>query len=457
MAGNKHWVGTWAAAPAPAEGVVGFNNHTLRMNPRISIGGDHLRVRISNAYGNRPLSIRAARIALRDKGPATVHGSDRRLTFGGSDGTVIAGGAVQFSDPVDLTVQALADLTVSFHLPGEVLANFSITGRYARQTNYISPPGDFTREAVMPVGNLTDQWFFLCGVDVLAGEEAGGVVGLGDSLTDGNISTIDAFCRWPDQLARRLAQRGGRPIGVMNNGLGGNRILHDLRGDSGLKRFDRDVLSQPGVTHAIVMLGTNDLRNRWAKPDEEVTGEQMIAGLQQMAVRAHSRGIKLIGATLTPFGNETFMADAWNPTREKHRITVNKMDPRVRRLRWRRRLRCSASRPRDPDTDAGGRRLRRWAAPERQRVLQDGRRDRPRAARLTRRSGLQRRAQKSRKRRLTRNGVSRNASEALARHGRVCRLSRCGRRSSWKASSCFSPLRAYATPTSWRCRWAETI
>ena len=141
---------------------------------------------------------------------------------------------------------------------------------------------------------------FLCGVDVLAGEEAGGVVALGDSLTDGNISTIDAFCRWPDQLARRLAQRGGRPIGVMNNGLGGNRILHDLRGDSGLKRFDRDVLSQPGVTHAIVMLGTNDLRNRWAKPDEEVTGEQMIAGLQQMAVRAHSRGVKLIGATLTP-------------------------------------------------------------------------------------------------------------------------------------------------------------
>jgi lysophospholipase L1-like esterase len=126
-----------------------------------------------------------------------------------------------------------------------------------------------------------------------------------------------------DQLARRLAERGGRPIGVMNNGLGGNRILHDLRGDSGLRRFDRDVLAQPGVTHVIVMLGTNDLRNRWAKPEEEVTGEQMIAGLQQMAVRAHSAGVKIIGATLTPFGNETFMANAWNPTREKHRVTVN--------------------------------------------------------------------------------------------------------------------------------------
>src|SRR6266513_1872232 len=320
---DRHWVGSWAAAPAPAEGVVGFNNHTIRMNPRISLGGERLRVRISNAYGNRPLAIGAARIALRDKGAGIVPGSDRKLTFGGSDGTAIAAGAVQFSDPVELSVPPLADLAVSIHLPGEVLANFQITGRYARQTNYISPPGDFTREAVMPVGNLTDQWYFLCGVDVLASGETGGVVALGDSLTDGNISTIDAFCRWPDQLARRLVARGGRPMAVMNQGLGGNRILHDLRGESGLRRFDRDVLSQPGVTHVIVMLGTNDLRNRWAKPEEEVTGEQMIAGLKQMAVRAHSRGIRIIGATLTPFGNETFMANAWNPTRERHRVAVN--------------------------------------------------------------------------------------------------------------------------------------
>ena len=317
------WVGTWAAAPAPAEGVVGFSDVTLRMNPRISLGGERLRVRISNAYGNRPLTVGGAHIGVRDKGPAIIAGSDRKLRFGGDDGAVIAAGAVLFSDPVELSAPALADLAVSFYLPGEVLANFAITGRYARQTNYISPRGDFAAETVMPVGNLTDQWFFLCGVDVLAAPEAGGVVALGDSLTDGNISTIDAFCRWPDQLARRLAAQGGRPVGVMNNGLGGNRILHDIRGDSGLRRFDRDVLAQPGVTHVIVMLGTNDLRNRWAKPEEEVTAEQMIAGLKQMALRAHGAGIKIIGATLTPFGNETFMANAWNPTREKHRVAVN--------------------------------------------------------------------------------------------------------------------------------------
>ncbi|MFZ2068984.1 MAG: SGNH/GDSL hydrolase family protein [Xanthobacteraceae bacterium] len=323
MPSDERWVGTWAAAPAPAEGVAGFNNQTIRLNPRVSIGGERLRVRISNAYGNRPLAIGAATVALRDKGPAIVAGKSRKLTFGGRDSAVIAAGAVAYSDAVDVSVAPLADLAVSFHLPGEVLANFAITGRYARQTNYISPPGNYTAATVMPVGNLTDQWFFLCGVDVLAPRDTLGVVALGDSITDGNISTIDAFCRWPDQLARRLVARAGRSVSVMNNGLGGNRILHDIRGDSGLRRFDRDVLAQPGVTHVIVMLGTNDLRNRWAKPEEEVTAEQMIAGLQQMALRAHAAGIKIIGATLTPFGNETYMANAWNPTREKHRVAVN--------------------------------------------------------------------------------------------------------------------------------------
>ena len=320
---GEHWVGSWAAAPAPAEPAPTISNQTLRMNPRISIGGERLRVRISNAYGTRPLAIGAARIALRDKGPAIIHGSDRALSFGGSSATTIAAGAVLISDPVELPAPPLADLAVSIHLPGELTPAFGITGRYARQTNYISPPGDFTRDETMPIGNLSDQWFFLCGVDVLAPAGAGGVVALGDSLTDGNISTIDAFCRWPDQLARRLIERRGRPVGVMNQGLGGNRILHDIRGDSGLRRFDRDVIAQPGVTHVIVMLGTNDLRNRWAKPEEEVTADQMIAGLKQMAARAHSAGIKIIGATLTPFGNETYMASAWNPTREKYRVAVN--------------------------------------------------------------------------------------------------------------------------------------
>src|SRR5260221_12250693 len=213
MPSDEHWVGTWAAAPAPAEGVVGFNNHTLRMNPRISLGGDRLRVRISNAYGNRPLASGAAHMALRDKGPAIVADSSRKLSFGGGDSAVIAAGAVLFSDPVALSVPPLADLAISFHLPGEVLANFAITGRYASQTNYISPPGNFVAARVMPVGNLSDQWFFLCGVDVLASSEAGGGVALRDSLTDGNTSTIGAYSRWPGQLGRRRVAPRGRRIG----------------------------------------------------------------------------------------------------------------------------------------------------------------------------------------------------------------------------------------------------
>ena len=320
---DTRWVGTWTAAPAPAEGAA-FANHTLRMMPRVSLGGSRLRVRISNAYGIRPLSIGAATVGLRAAGPALVPGSSRRLTFGGESSATIAAGALIVSDPVELAVAPLSDLAVSVHLPDDLPVSFGITGRYARQTNYVSPPGDFTAADVMPVGRLTDDWYFVCGVDVVAPPAAGGIVALGDSLTDANISTHDGHHSWPSQLARRLvARQRGRPMAVMNQGLGGNRILHDIRGDSGLRRFDRDVLAQPGVTHTIMMLGTNDLRNRWRKPEEEVTAPQMIAGLKQFAVRGHTHGIKVIAATLTPFENETFLPGAWTPKREGIRQEVN--------------------------------------------------------------------------------------------------------------------------------------
>ena len=323
MPENLHWVGTWSAAPAAAEAGA-LSNQTLRMNPRVSIGGDRVRVRISNAYGVRPLPVGAARLGLRDKGPAVVPDSHKQLTFGGAESATVAAGSFLVSDPVAFDLPPLADIAVSIYLPGELPLSFGITGRYARQTNYVSPPGNFTASVVMPVGQITGDWFFVSGVDVLASADTGGVVALGDSLTDANISTLDAHCRWPDQLSRRLQARPrGRPMGVMNQGLGGNRILHDIRGDSGLRRFDRDVLAQPGVTHVIVMLGTNDLRNRWAKPEEEVNSDEMIAGLKQLAVRAHTRGIKIFGATLTGFENETFLPGAWTPEREKTRLAVN--------------------------------------------------------------------------------------------------------------------------------------
>ena len=324
MGNDEHWVGTWATTPAPSVAGVGFDNHTIRMMPRVSIGGDTVRVRISNACGEGNLEVGEASVGIRDDGPAIVAGSARRLTFGGASSVTVVAGALVISDPVKLEVEPLADLAVTVYLPGTIPPEFQITGRYARQTNYISPPGNFTEHENMPVGKITDEWFFVSGIDVWTSGETGGIVALGDLLTDANISTHDTFSRWPDQLARRLNQRDGeRSMGVMNQGLGGNRILHDLRGDSGLRRFDRDVLAQPGVTHAVVMLGTNDLRNRIAKPEQEATAEKMIAGMRQMALRARGRGIKFIAATLTPFGNETFLPGAWNPVRENHRVAFN--------------------------------------------------------------------------------------------------------------------------------------
>ena len=323
----QHWIGTWTVAPAPAEGVA-FSNITLRMNGRVSLGGRIFRVRLSNAHGTRPLAIGAAHIGRRAAGPAIIPGSDRMLTFGGEPTAVIATGSLVISDPVELEVPPLGDVAISVYLPDDLSAGFGVTGRYARLTNYISPLGNFANQPVMPVGRITDDWYIVSGIDLLTEADAGGVVALGDSLTDGNLSTHDAHANWPSQLARRLVAHGNgrhdrRLMAVMNQGLGGNRILHDIRGDSGLRRFDRDVLAQAGVTHVIVLLGTNDLRNRWAKPEEEANAPAMIAGLKQLALRAHARGIKIFGGTITPFENETFLPGAWNLAREAVRQEVN--------------------------------------------------------------------------------------------------------------------------------------
>ena len=319
---TSHWVGTWTATPAPAEGV-SLSSPTIRMFPRVSIGGDTIRVRLSNAAGTGDLVIGSTHVALRGAGAGIKPGTDRVATFNGSDSVKIPAGSFAISDPVSLEVPPLADLAVSIYIPNDIPASFGVTGRYARQFNYLSPPGDFTGMEIMHASRVVDDWFFLSGIDVLAGKDVGGIVALGDSITDGNISTHDAFCRWPDQLARRLAARGGRMFGVMNQGLGGNRICHDIRGDSGVRRFDRDVLSQPGVTHAIVILGVNDLRNRRGLKEEAVSASDLIQGLNQMAMRARARGIKLFGGTITPYENETFMLGAWNPEGEAKRQAVN--------------------------------------------------------------------------------------------------------------------------------------
>jgi lysophospholipase L1-like esterase len=321
---DMHWVGTWTTTPAPVEGVA-LRDQTLRMIAHLSIGGPRVRVRLSNAYGTRKLAVGAAHVALRSEGASIVPGSGRPLTFNGSPSTTIPAGALVVSDPVELEVPPLADLAVSVHLPGEVPESFQVTGHgNAHQTNYVSPPGDFAAAADLPVQETTDAFLFVSGVEVLAPPEVGGIVAFGDSLTDANISQLDANHRWPDQLARRLvARRNGRLLGVMNQGIGGNRILHDGRGDSGLRRFDRDVLAQPGVTHVVVLLGINDIRNRGQLPAEFVSADEMIAGLHQLAVRAHAGGLKIYGGTLLTFENETFNPGFYTPEGEAKRQAVN--------------------------------------------------------------------------------------------------------------------------------------
>jgi lysophospholipase L1-like esterase len=330
--GRPHWVGTWATPPVAQPALAqppgltspaAFSNQTLRLVVHTSIGGHVVRVRLSNAFGTQPLAIGAAHIALRNNGAAIVPASDRTLTFGGAKSANIWAGAPIVSDPVELDVPALGDLAVSIYLPGDVPASLPITYHsIAKQTNYISPAGDYTASTEMPVSATKLSWYFLTGVEVMAPEQTGAVVAIGDSLTDANLSTPDTNHRWPDELARRLeAQHGGHKLGVLNEGTGGGRVLHDGNGESGLHRFDRDVLAETGVTHVIVFLGINDIRSRNAA--EAVTADDMIAGYKQLILRAHGRGIKIFGATLLPFENENFTPGAYTPEGEAKRQAVN--------------------------------------------------------------------------------------------------------------------------------------
>lgn len=321
---SEKWVGAWAPGLVTVDQSA-FRNQTLRLIVRPTLGGKRLRVRLSNLYGSAKLTLGGAHIGLRDgASERIVAGSDRMLTFGGESAAVIGPGALIVSDPVDLDVAALADLAVSLYIPGHVPESFPITGHgNSHQTSYLSLEGDHTAATVLPIKTKTENWYFLSAVEMLVPADCGGIVCFGDSLTEGNLSSLDSNSRWPDQLARRLVARGGRRFGVMNQGIGGNRILHDMRGDSGLRRFDRDVLAQPGVTHVVVYIGTNDLRNQRGNADEVVTAAQMIGGLKQLGLRAKAAGLTVYGATMIPYENDTYFPGAWTPEGEAKRQTIN--------------------------------------------------------------------------------------------------------------------------------------
>ncbi len=285
-----------------------FDKQTVRQIVRTSIGGDQVRVRLANTFGDVPLVIGTARLALRDAEERIDPTSDHVLTFSGSPSITIPPGALVVSDPVALTVPALSELAVSIYFPEPTTS--TTVHAFAFQTNYFSPVGNFTAEATMPVEKSAQTWVFMTGVDVTVTEPTGVVVALGDSITDGAISTPDTNQRWPDLLAERLMADTDQPAkAVLNAGIGGNRVLNnppegfEFAGPNALARFDRDVLAQPGVTHVIVFEGINDigLPALTGDPEEFVTAGELITGLRQLSERAHEHGIVAFGATITPF------------------------------------------------------------------------------------------------------------------------------------------------------------
>jgi lysophospholipase L1-like esterase len=303
-----------------------FTNQTLRQIVHTSIGGSKARVVLSNAYGTAAVTVGGAHIALRDKEGTIQQASGRPLTFSGRPTITIPANAMMYSDPVNLTVPQMSDLAIDLYLPSTTNAPVTLTMHGgALQTSYISETGNYVGKTTIPTVGTTQSWFLLSRVDVVAPESTGAVVAFGDSITDGARSTPDTNNRWPDHLARRLLSQGIR-MGVLNAGIGGNRVLDEATvppgvdtravgaGINALARFEHHVLSQPGVTHVIVLEGINDIGN--ARQNPTPTAEDLIAGHKQLIEQAHARGIRIYGATLTPFWGAAYYTDAGEAKRQ---------------------------------------------------------------------------------------------------------------------------------------------
>ena len=317
---HPQWVGTWATAPMLADG--GFNVRpltgvTLREIVHISAGGAEIRVRFTNAYGTDPLIVSDAHVTLSAGGAAIQPGSDHAITFGGATTVNIPPGAELFSDPIAFAVQPLSDLVISFYLPSQVMRAETYHS-FGDQDNFIAN-GDVSNAPDLPDATKISSWFFLDGIDVQAVDGSQAIVALGDSITDGALSTHNANLRWPDILAARLnADPNLKNVSVLNEGIGGNRVLNEVVGPSALSRVDRDVLSQSGVRSVIVLESINDIGRlaHLATPYDDITAAQLEMALKQIADDAHEHGIKAIGATLTPYGGAGYYSDKGEQIRE---------------------------------------------------------------------------------------------------------------------------------------------
>jgi lysophospholipase L1-like esterase len=294
---------TWG--PAMVSGGQSFNAQTIRMVVHNNTSGAGLRIRLSNLRSTTALSVGAVTVAVQSSGATAVAGTTHTVTFGRSATPTIAAGQELTSDVIAMPVVAEQNLLVSVYLPGTTGAS---TYHYdAHQTSYLSAAGTGNRAAEEAATNFTTttaRWFYVAGLDVVSPTAKGTVVAIGDSITDGSSATDNANRRWPDYLARRLqAESGGQRLGVVNAGIGGNRVVTNSptvqQGTAAMTRFSHDVLTQPGVKNAIVLEGINDINN------SSVTADQIIAGYQTMIDQAHQAGVRIIGGTILPNSSQT--------------------------------------------------------------------------------------------------------------------------------------------------------
>ncbi|MGX1880803.1 SGNH/GDSL hydrolase family protein [Streptomyces sp. NPDC055287] len=305
---------TWAASTDRLSTAGAAPERTYRLIVRTSAGGSGLRIRLSNTFGTQPVTFGRAYAGLRATGAALLAGTNRPLSFAGSPSVTVPPGGSVYSDPLPGTVRARSDLAVSLYVRS---AGGAATGhKMALQTSYIAPAGDHAADdSATPYTQQITSWFYLDAVTVGARRGTGAVATLGDSITDGAISTRDTNRRWPDFLARRLnADPGSRVRGVANEGISGNKVLKDGSGESALKRLDRDVLSQHGVRTMVLLEGVNDIK---AVPAP--TAAELIAGYRQLVDRSHAAGVCVVGATVMPYEGWR----EWTPAGEAVRQEVN--------------------------------------------------------------------------------------------------------------------------------------
>ena len=322
FAAEGNWVTTWGCAPQLVEPgnrpPAPLANSTLRQFVHTSIGGKHLRVRFSNAYGTSPVAINSAHVALSAGSGSAGAGeintaTDTPLTFGGAPAVVIAPGEVALSDPIEFDLPPLANVAVSINF-GDISAT-TINGHPGSRTTSFIASGNQVGAASLPTASRTAHWYIITGIDVLADSSRKAIVVLGDSITDGRGSTTDGNDRWPDSFARRLnANAPMAAPAVVNMGIGGNAIFGGL-GPAAVKRFDRDVLEQSGVRWLIVFEGVNDMGGaREGGCPALVTN--LISAYTTFANKAHARNIRAYAATITPFGGNGYYTVAHEAARQ---------------------------------------------------------------------------------------------------------------------------------------------